>query len=90
MVDWAMTLGCGEATQRHLQQLGHAVAPACEARRFAVERLYHYRSSGEPAEEVECPVGIHKAYNYLGVVELDAILSSLEARYDELASVPCA
>ena len=58
-----------------LQQLGHLVAPAAEARHFAVERSYGYEAA---------PCGLHKAYNYLPVAELSTILAGLEVYYDEL------
>ena len=60
-----------------LQQLGHAVAPAWEARGFAVESVWH-----------EAPCGMHKAYNYLPAAQLAHLLRGVERAYGRLAEAP--
>ena len=60
-----------------LQQLGHAVAPAREARGFAVESVWH-----------EAPCGMHKAYNYLTAAQLAHLLRGVERAYGRLAEAP--
>ena len=57
-----------------LQQLGHTVAPAWEARGFAVESVWH-----------EAPCGMHKAYNYLPAAQLAHLLRGVERAYGRLA-----
>ena len=57
-----------------LQQLGHSVAPAREARGFAVESMWH-----------EAPCGMHKAYNYLPAAQLAHLLRGVERAYGHLA-----
>ena len=57
-----------------LQQLGHTVAPAWEARGFAVESVWH-----------EAPCGMHKAYNYLSAAQLAQLLRGVERAYLRLA-----
>ena len=60
-----------------LQQLGHSVAPAREARGFAVESVWH-----------EAPCGMHKAYNYLPAAQLAHLLRGVERAYGRLAEAP--
>lgn len=64
-----------------LQQLGHAVAPATDARRFAVERPPMPAATAGGARTC----GLHKAYNYLTCAELEAALGGLEKEYQALA-----
>ena len=59
-----------------LQQLGHAVANAEQARGFAVERRGRLH---------ERPAGLHKAYAYLTEGELGRILDRVEDAYRERA-----
>ena len=69
-----------------LQQLGHCVATASRARAFAIERpLGGGESTSGSAQTAEArvqPCGLHKAYNYLGVAELVAILDGVTHAYE--------
>ena len=65
---------CMHTHMQALQQLGHTVAPAWEARGFAVESVWH-----------EAPCGMHKAYNYLPAAQLAHLLRGVERAYGRLA-----
>lgn len=58
-----------------LQRLGFQVAPAAVAREFSVEQVFQ-----------EKPCGLHKAYNYLTVQQLNTVLCHVEATYRTLAN----
>ena len=67
-------VACVHVHVQALQQLGHTVAPAWEARGFAVESVWH-----------DAPCGMHKAYNYLPAAQLAQLLRGVERAYGRLA-----
>jgi len=82
----SLSLSCLDAASRQrgqwedvffveaLQQMGHSIAPACEATAFAVESVWH-----------DAPCGMHKAYNYLSASQLAHLLRGVERAYSRLA-----